>query len=64
MSTMVSMVHENLIPKIVKSVWFQPNFSLWLKVSPLNFLLPIHTARVLVEFNFRPEANANLFKIF
>ena len=64
MSTTVSKLHENLMPKIIKSFWFQSSFNLWLNVSPLNFLLPIHTALVFVEFNFKPEAIANLLKMF
>ena len=36
-STMVSMLHENLIPRLVKSFCVQSNLSLWLNVSPLNF---------------------------
>ena len=60
---MSTLLHENLIPKIVKSGWFQSNINLWLKVSLLNVLLPIHTAGGLVEFNLRPKANANVFQI-
>ena len=63
MSTTVSKLHENLMHKIIKSVWFQSSFNLWLNVSLLNFLLPIHTALVFVEFNFKPEAIANLLKM-
>ena len=36
-STMVSILHENLIPRLVKSFCVQSNLSLWLNVSPLNF---------------------------
>ena len=61
---MLFKLHEKRIPKIVNSFWFHSNLNLWLKVSPLNFLLPIHTAFVFELFILRPDNDAKSPRVF